>query len=30
MQGISWTGVFAPSDAALERYAAFADRLPAW
>jgi phenylpropionate dioxygenase-like ring-hydroxylating dioxygenase large terminal subunit len=30
MQQISWTGAYAPSDAALERYATFVDGLPAW
>jgi phenylpropionate dioxygenase-like ring-hydroxylating dioxygenase large terminal subunit len=30
MQRISWTGAFAPSDEALERYARFVDELPAW
>jgi hypothetical protein len=30
MQQISWTGAYAPSDEALERYATFVDGLPAW
>jgi phenylpropionate dioxygenase-like ring-hydroxylating dioxygenase large terminal subunit len=30
MERIVWTGAFAPSDAALERYARFIEELPAW
>ena len=30
MEGIRWTGAFAPADAALERYAGFVEALPAW
>lgn len=30
MEKIRWTGAFAPSDAALERYAAFVEALPVW
>jgi nitrite reductase/ring-hydroxylating ferredoxin subunit len=30
MERIAWTGAFAPSDAALERYVRFIEELPAW
>jgi nitrite reductase/ring-hydroxylating ferredoxin subunit len=30
MERIRWTGAFAPSDAALERYVEFVEELPAW
>jgi hypothetical protein len=30
MKRIRWTGAFAPGDQALERYAGFVERLPAW
>jgi phenylpropionate dioxygenase-like ring-hydroxylating dioxygenase large terminal subunit len=30
MERIRWTGAFAPSDSALERYAGFVEALPAW
>lgn len=30
MERIQWTGAFAPSDAVLERYAAFVEALPSW
>jgi phenylpropionate dioxygenase-like ring-hydroxylating dioxygenase large terminal subunit len=30
MEKVKWTGAFAPSDAALERYAGFVEALPAW
>jgi phenylpropionate dioxygenase-like ring-hydroxylating dioxygenase large terminal subunit len=30
MERVQWTGAYAPSDTALERYAGFVERLPAW
>jgi hypothetical protein len=30
MERVEWTGAYAASDAALERYAGFVERLPAW
>jgi len=30
MESVQWTGAFAPSDAALERYAGFIEDLPRW
>jgi hypothetical protein len=30
MEQIQWTGAFAPSDAALARYASFVEALPPW
>jgi hypothetical protein len=30
MERVTWTGAYAASDAALERYAGFVERLPAW
>jgi phenylpropionate dioxygenase-like ring-hydroxylating dioxygenase large terminal subunit len=30
MERVQWTGAFAPSDAALERYAQFVEDLPSW
>lgn len=30
MQRVEWTGAFAPSDAALQRYAGFVEALPSW
>jgi len=30
MEKVRWTGAYAPSDAALARYAGFVEDLPAW